>query len=112
MLDDLAQVEFVSLAAKFSPEEIIPLRTTGKHSLYRLACRATHLFPQMVPISKPLQRAQKSYACSTAMAFPHCLYMSLRIAPSFWRIFNPAQNGGWPNQRYGTSSNRVQRLAD
>jgi hypothetical protein len=39
MLDDLDQVEFASLTAKFSPEEIILLRTTGKHSLYRLACR-------------------------------------------------------------------------
>ena len=36
MVDDLGQVEFASLAAKFYPEEIILLRTTGKHSLYRL----------------------------------------------------------------------------
>lgn len=39
MPDNFGQVEFASLMAKFTPEEIILLRTTRKHSLYRLACR-------------------------------------------------------------------------
>jgi hypothetical protein len=101
MVDALEQVEFASLAAKFSPEEIILLRTTGKHSLYRLACRQSSYIlkwcnsPSHCREPKIYALLQR-YGISTLPVYEHtdrAIVLEDLQSSTEWRLAEPADMG-------------------
>ena len=97
MVDDIDQVEFTSLAAKFSPEEVILLRTTGKHSLYRLDCRhSTYILKwcnSTSPCSEPkIYALLQRYRIPTLPVYEHTdrgIVLEDLQSSTEWRLAEP-----------------------